>query len=56
MKNYVIDQQEKDNYECIFEELLLNGNRGAETLYAWFLDSEFVIKQSLQELRFLEPE
>lgn len=50
MDFYPIDEGTKTNLQALLEELQTNGTIGPESLYAWWLGEQEVIKQSIMEL------
>lgn len=55
-KTYSIDEQERGNWLALFDEIITNGEIGAKSLYAWYLDSKDIIEQSIVELETLDGE
>ena len=53
---FVIDEDTRNKLFCLFDEVRANGELGAESLYAWYLDTASLIVETIDEIDSLEPE
>ena len=50
---YEIDNIMRDNWLALLEELQINGEKGPMNLYEWWKSEQFLIMQSITELKTL---
>lgn len=50
------DEQMATNWLALLEEMQVNGNNGKSNLYAWWVEEQQIIEQSISELEFVLKE